>query len=131
MRVLNGSGKVKLSWTPSSSPNVDGYRIYRSSAYAAPTADDPWAGADAPAWTTPFGTDGDWVLVDLDGGYPRIQATLGRLSAVARGRAGAFPSGSLWSVGSSTHCTELAGMSTASSSDSCSPAVTPSPVPRQ
>ncbi len=31
---------------------------------------------------------GDWVLVDLDGGYPRIQATLGRLSAVARGRAG-------------------------------------------
>jgi len=31
---------------------------------------------------------GDWVLVDLDGGYPRIQATLGRLSSVARGRAG-------------------------------------------
>lgn len=64
VRVLGGSGKVKLTWTPSAATNVGGYRVYRSLDYAAPTEDDPWAGTEAPEWTTPFGTEeGRWELV--------------------------------------------------------------------
>lgn len=82
LSVLNGRGRVKLSWPRSTSPNVDAYFLYRSTAYSAPTADDVWAGRTPLEWATPFGEDGgEWERIgEFWGGQTEIVDDLSLLA---------------------------------------------------